>query len=58
MMHLFFQIMVYVSDVGDDEKIPIPVNSDDLLPLQRLDRYFPGAAGLYFIENGAEIPVK
>lgn len=50
--------MVYVSDVGDDEKIPIPVNSDDLLPLQRLDRYFPGAAGLYFIENGAEIPVK
>ncbi|KAE9553049.1 hypothetical protein FO519_003729 [Halicephalobus sp. NKZ332] len=47
--------MVYITKAGSEEKIPVPVDKDNLLPLQILERYFPGTAGLmYFEEDGTE----
>lgn len=53
--HLLFQIMVYITEARYTKKIPVPVDKDNLLPLQMLERYFPGAVGLmYFGEDGTE----
>ena len=45
------QIMVYITEAGSGEKIPVPVDKDNLLPLQILERYFPGAAGLMYFRK-------
>ena len=57
-MHLLFQVMALISEVGSSEKVPVPVNEDNHLPLKRLRRYFPEAVGLFFEVNEAKIPVK
>ncbi|KAI6179711.1 hypothetical protein M3Y98_00639900 [Aphelenchoides besseyi] len=57
-MHLLFQIMVLIGEVGSHAKVPVPVDEDNHLPLRRLCRYFRDAADQFFEVNAAKIPVN
>ena len=52
-----FPKMVNICIPGSNIKTDVPLNTDNSLPLKRLERYFPGAVGLYYTNGEQKVPV-